>query len=516
MVSFRSYLLLLPLLGWAAFGAASAAADDPQPAPPPAPAPVPVPAPGAPAPTPAAGPVAIPKPKFEEGLIQRPDGTVVYFYRTNFVPALELIASAEMMTLQALPVGAGKPPQPLGVKLTAFPAQNTVLIEGSEDAVLVALDVFAYFDVSAPQVFIEAKVVEITHDSNFEYGLDYTLDGTSGPDALFRGISSVLSPPSAIASSLPGGLPFQGANLFLGKAINMGTFEAAFHALQESGKAEILSKPSVLCTQGIAANVTTSETFQVNQFTSADRSTGVAGGNVSQTTNERYASQPATTGVKLDVTAKHIGDQYVTIELFPSVNGLAGFGSRVGGTNAPIVTLRSARTTVTLGDGETLVIGGLYTNRVVHEEARTPLLSDLPLVGSIFTRQHETKQKSELMFILTPRIVRKNTDARVIVPPAELERLERKPTDEANVGTCGGCGPCAPVASMEDILYPREKACREQQQRAAAREASKPLPGSAPPAGSSSPPPSTGPGPSAPPPPPPPPPPTASPAHVKR
>jgi type II secretory pathway component GspD/PulD (secretin) len=498
MVTFRSYLLL-PLLGWAALGAAGAAADDPQPAPPPAPAPVPVPAT---VPTPAPGPTPIPKPKFEEGLIQRADGTVVYFYRTNFVPAGDLINSAEMMTLQALPVGAAKPQQPLGVKLTPFPAQNTVLIEGSEDAVLVALDLFAYFDVSAPQVFIEAKVVEITHDSNFEYGLDYTLDGTSGPNALFRGISSVLSPPSAIASSLPGGLPFQGANLFLGRSINMGAFEIAFRALQENGKAEILSKPSVLCTQGIEAKVATTEQFEVNRFTGANRSTVVNGAGVVQgvTDNETYQVGAANTGVSLTVKALHIGDQFVTLDLNPLVNGLAGLGTRLGGTTNPIVTTRSAKTTVTLADGETLVIAGLYTNRVVHEEARTPLLSDLPLLGSIFTRQHESKQKSELMILVTPRIVRKNTDARVIVPPAELERLERKPTDEANVGTCGGCGPCAPVASMEDILYPREKACREQQQRAAAREASKPPSGSVPPAGTSSPPP---------PPPPPPPAPSA-------
>ena len=506
MVTLRSYFLLVPLLAWVAFSAADAAAD-----PPPAPAPAPAPAPGP-------EPVPIPKPKFEEGLITKPDGTVVYFYRTNFVGAAELVASAGLMNLQ--PAGAAPAPQPLGVKLTPFPAQNTVLVEGNEEAVLVALDLLAYFDVAVPQVFIEARVVEITHDSNFEYGLDLKFNTRPDSTALMRSLTDVLRPPSAIASALPGGLPFQGTTMVLSQAINMSPFTIALQALRESGKAEILSKPSILCTQGIEAKVTTTEAFEVNRFLGAQRTTNTNNlGEVQNvSTNEQYGFGTATTGVSLTVTAKHIGDAFVTLDLSPSVSGVAGTGSRLGGTTNPVITTRSAKTTVTLGNGETLVIAGLFTNRVFRQEGRTPLLSDLPLLGTLFTRQQELKQKSELMFILTPRIVRKNTDARVIVPPAELERLEQKPSDEVDAGPCGGCGPCAPTTSMEEVLYPRQRACREMQQRAAKRDAAAPPPGSGPPAGNGgSPPPGSGPS-SSPPPPPPPPPavagPSAAPPHV--
>lgn len=428
-------------------------ADEPAPTPPPAPVPTPTPAPGD---TPA-GPTKAPLTFHNEGVMERANGKVIYFYRTNFVAPGELITSANLMKLAEL-----------GVVLTPLPAQNQVLIEGFLEDVEVALDAIAYFDVPAPQVFIEAKVIEITWDSNFEFGLDYLLDrSTTGPSTVFQGVGGILSPPSYIASTLPGGLPFQGTNLlfgFLGNtAIDLGAFDLAFRALQESGKAEVLSKPSIICTQGQTASVTTTENYNVNTFIRADRN------------NETYESKNASTGVSLSVTAKHIGESYVTIDLTPEVNGLAGFASRIGGTLSPITTKRTAKTLVTMADGETLVIGGLYTNRTVKEEAKTPLLSDIPIIGSAFSRQRESKQKSELVFMLTPRIIRKATDPRVILPPSELERLEQHGDSAEGYE----CGPCKPNPDMEDVLYPREAACerrREALRKQALRRQSAPKP----------------------------------------
>ncbi len=448
----------------------SRALADPPPAPPGTPPPA-----GADAAAPAAGakaPAEEQKPLLDfplevgldrdgHGVIGRADGTIVYFYTTNFVSPTDLITSAELMKL---PWKSAEEPR-IGVKFTAFPAQNQVLLEGFQEDVSMALTAIEYFDVPAPQVFVEAKVVEITWDSNFEFGLDYLLDrGTTGPNTIWQGVGGNLAPPSLLASALPGGLPFQGTSLLLGfmgqNAIDFGAFEAAFHALHENGKAEILSNPSIICTQGKKATVITSESFNVNQLKSANRN------------NETYEPAPANTGVDLQVTATHVGSGYVTIDLFPTVRGVAGFASRIGGTLSPITTVRSANTTVTLADRETLVLGGLYTNRTVKEEAKTPLLSDMPIVGTLFTRQRESKQKTELFFILTPKIIRKGSDRRVISPPAELKRLERSESLE----DAPPCGPCKPNPRMQDLLFPREAACNDLQRRRTAQANAAPAP----------------------------------------
>ena len=186
-------------------------------------------------------------------------------------------------------------------------------------------------------------------------------------------------------------------------------------------RAEVLSKPSIVCTQNVPAEVTTSEARQLQIFDRADRN------------NEFYKGSILNTGVTLKVLAKHVGDAFVTMEIEPQVQGVQGL-SATGGTLQPVQTTRKAKTTVTLGDGETLVIGGLYTNRSITDKAKTPLVSDIPLLGCLFTRTQQSKVKTELVFLLTPTIIRKTSEFKVIAPPAELERLEG--TEESAPDPC--------------------------------------------------------------------------------
>lgn len=367
--------------------------------------------------------------EFHNSVVQRADGTVSYFYRTNFVTPADLKVVLEASGFAAL-LSAGTSKTKAATPLREIARQNVLVLDGDSDAVNLVLNAIAYFDVAAPQVFIEAKVIEVSYDSNFEVGLDYTWSrAEQGPNTLFRGIGSVLNPPSALISGFPPEYPFQGTSLgfgFVGKnAERFGRLDLTLQALQMSGKAEVLSRPSIIATQGIQAEVMTTEHRPVVGLSSAS----IGGAN--------FANFPAKSGVSLTVKPTHIGEQYVTIEIAPQVDGLAGLATNTpGGQFTPITTMRRAKTTVTLGDGETLVIGGLYTSGSTVEKARTPLLSDLPLLGELFTRTRETKSKTELIFILTPHIVRKTQDLKIVLPPAELERLEKAGTEETDECDC--------------------------------------------------------------------------------
>lgn len=423
--------LTICLMVGLALTAAPVGADDKKPKPKPAPKKAPAkpapkkapvkPAPKKPAPKKAAPkePAKPPLTFHNEGLIERADGTIIYFYRTNFALPADIIAAVKSMGFEKLP----------GLKRLQSLKKNTnqVLIEGEPDAVEMVLDVIAYFDVAQPQVFIEAKVIEVTYDSNFEFGLDYLLDrSTNGPNTFFRGAGATLNPPSFLRSGFAPQFPFQGSTIaggFFGKnAMRFGDFSVNYQALQINGKAEILSRPSIIATQGITATVSTDETIPIVALNFASRN------------DEQFRASNVKTGVKLEVTPKHVGENFVTLQVTPRVQGADALAAtRTGGTFAPIQTVREASTQVTLGDGETLVIGGLYTNRTSTEKAKTPFFSDIPLLGDLFTRTRETKQKTELIFILTPHIVRKTSDLKIVVPPKELERLEAA----HNKGKCG-------------------------------------------------------------------------------
>ena len=345
-----------------------------------------------------------------EELIERDNGDIVYFYRTNFATPKQIVSAVKALGLGKLP----------GLKpLKEVPGNtNQLVLEGDPDAVELVLDAISYFDISQPQVFIEAKVIEVTYDSNFEFGLDYLLDrNASGPNTFFRSAESVLNPPSFLRSGFAPQFPFQGSAIGFGtagqSAIDFGAFTLNYQALKIDGKAEVLSKPSIIATQGILAKISSEEQVPIVALQSATR------------TGENFAAARIRTGVKLDVLASHIGDQFVTLNIKPEVRGAGALAAgRPGGTFAPVETLRTADTTVTLADNETLVIGGLYTNQTTTEKAKTPILSEMPFLGNLFTRTKETKQKTELIFILTPHIVRKTSDLKIIVPPKELERLE--------------------------------------------------------------------------------------------
>ena len=430
---------------------------DPPPAPsaPPTPAPAPgavPPAPGAPPPAPPAAPTPppaqganaappkAPEPphmRFDEGTIRKADGVTDYFYRTNFLRADELVKTVTtLLTITNHPklTAVARAPQP--APQPPGPSGNEVIIEGTPEEIETALSVFAYFDVPDPQVYVEAKIIEVTYDNNFEFGFSSSLDRDSGPNTFFRGEKVTLNPPSFLQSQLPGNLPFQGAGMsfgFVGEALKKyGDFDLTLQALQRNGTAEILSRPSIVATEGIESSVMTEQKTPILSVRQSQSLTppehvpagfsfvpaGAYGTQVNLTTDY------VTTTIGLKVLPILIGDGFVKLHVMPQVSTVTGFSVGQGVTSAPIISDRKADTTITMADGETLVIGGLYTDTTLKDTAKIPFLGDIPCLGALFARVRDSKVKTELMFHITPHILRKKTDYKVIAPPGEKERLQ--------------------------------------------------------------------------------------------
>ena len=77
---------------------------------------------------------------------------------------------------------------------------------------------------------------------------------------------------------------------------------------------------------------------------------------------------------------------------------------------SPIITRRRAETTVTVHDGQTIVIGGLISDRYQRRERKVPFLGDLPLVGWLFRAESDDSVKTELLIVLTPHVIESPTD----------------------------------------------------------------------------------------------------------
>jgi pilus assembly protein CpaC len=130
-------------------------------------------------------------------------------------------------------------------------------------------------------------------------------------------------------------------------------------------------------------------------------------------------------GVQLNVSPIIVGDGLVQLTVNPEVSTL-DFGNAVqlSGTTIPALTVRRATTTLQMRDGQTLVIGGLYSSTNTKNVQRIPLLSQIPVIGEFFKSTSTTKQETELVVLIETEIVNPETTEGVQpAPPGSLENM---------------------------------------------------------------------------------------------
>lgn len=372
-------------------------------------------------------------------LIRNKDGTLTWFYETNHVGATALKASIDELKIPGLTTklrqrdvfdftfstrkdgGASElrnaPQRKQGpdenVLMLTFPAAYKDIVEEFLDR----------FDVPMPQVYIKAKVVEVSLDSNLEYGVSWFFDrgagdgttpGAANENAFFRAGRSQFRPTSFT------GLPLSPANtglslLFSDLTTDEGTLIATIEALQERGSANILSEPSIVATEGQLATLVTGEKTPVQQINISGNS-------------ETIVTDYQDTGIRLDFHPLHIGRDHVNLRIRVEVSSITGFVEARSSdfvVQNPVIAQRNAESVVTIRDQMTLVIGGLYAVSDIDTESGIPILIDIPVLNFFFSKKKKSKVKSELDFFITPRIVSTRLSQAIFAPPGEKERLRK-------------------------------------------------------------------------------------------
>ncbi|MHC4350539.1 MAG: type II secretion system protein GspD [Planctomycetota bacterium] len=271
-------------------------------------------------------------------------------------------------------------------------------------------------DVDPPQVLIQVLLAEITLDTTLEWGFDtrYQAGPYGGDNLFFRGASSLAS------AFLPGlGIP--------SFSVSTDDFSLLLKALESQGRLQVLSNPSVMAANNQPAHI------QVGENIGRAESQSLSDGGTQQT-GVRFDD----IGVILDVTPSINPDGFVRMLIEPSITDLTNRTTQVSeDLEVQILTKREATTTVTVRDGQTIVIGGLISDQYELRENKVPILGDIPLLGLLFRSEFEESTKTELLIVLTPHVitspaeearVREITEAeidRLTVPEEEKERLRR-------------------------------------------------------------------------------------------
>lgn len=281
---------------------------------------------------------------------------------------------------------------------------NTVIVTDVKEKLDLIESLVATLDTSTPQVQIEARIVEATSSFVQNLGIQWGAKVIADP---FYGNQTSLQFPNKVlvdGAMIPQGIVTKGIGGPLGGyAVNL--------PAPSFNSAVGLSFANVLDTFRLDVALSALETSGDGKIQSTERIT-------TQNNKEGYVNQgrqiPVQTSANFTVTTQYVnaglelrvtpqitaeGTIIMTIEI---KNDAADFGNLVNGI--PPITTQSAKTTVTVADGGTTVIGGVYRieDSITHD--RVPFLHQIPILGNLFKSFSKTKSNRELLIFITPRI----------------------------------------------------------------------------------------------------------------
>lgn len=254
--------------------------------------------------------------------------------------------------------------------------------------------IVAALDKPAKQVSIEVKMVETSFDGKSDLGVQWPEDigfslGDAGPVLSTSGSTTV---PTASGKSL--GFPIHGRPQY--GRLSVEQLDWFLKYLVTNTNSKLLSNPKVTTLDNQPAKITVATTIPLqtlNRFS--------AGAEV----QDIVSFQDKEFGIILDVTPRINNDSSLTLRVVPTVEDIVGFTGPAD-NQRPITTKRSVETQIRMKDGETMVIGGLIKDNEVKTVHKVWFFGDIPLLGNLFRSSSKEKTQSDLVIMITPRIVR--------------------------------------------------------------------------------------------------------------
>lgn len=268
------------------------------------------------------------------------------------------------------------------------------------------------------QVYVEAQLIDVQLSDNFEFGVDWTslrsrlaagfgsspmqLGGSSGtlPNAGTGYPSRAISIPAALIGSVAGpalGMSYQGSN-----------YGIVINALRSYGNLKVLSNPNVQVRNGTPALLSVGTS---SRYVSQSASTQTVPGGGASTTSSSVQTDTVFSGVMVGVLPMVRDDGRIELLLNPMQSDVDPASLQlvaVGGDNLvslPKVSYKGLTTTLNVGDGDVVVVGGLIDQRSSNNDRGAPGVSDVPLLGKLFGNENKVHGSRELVIVLRVRVL---------------------------------------------------------------------------------------------------------------
>lgn len=321
-------------------------------------------------------------------------------------------------------------------------SMNAIIIRDTADRIAIAEKIIEDLDKAKPEVVVEVMVLEVDQNQLRELGLlppqTTNLTFTAPGSAAAAGTTG--TPVASNAVPLRGLEAVNSANF----AVNIPETLARF--LASSSKTKLVQNPRVRATDGKQASIRIGSRVPI-----ASGSFQPGLGSVSTPVVQ---FQYVDVGVNLDMTPRVLLNREVSMTVTVQVQALAG-DRTIGGVTQPVFTNRSIQHEIRLAEGETNILGGIITDTEAVSLSGVPGLKDIPFLKYLFSQERKSRDKTEIIVMLTPHIVRmpniSETNMRGLYTGSEtIPRLRANPS----VSTVGMPSAPAPPATQTPPAAP--------------------------------------------------------------
>lgn len=334
------------------------------------------------------------------------------------------------------------------ISITPDKATNSLVILASPNDYQNLLQVIQKLDRKRRQVFVQAMIAEISLSKASELGVEWGFFGGGATGSVMA--AGTYDPYGAIGSlsTVMGSLTSAGlvpADMKNTKALN---FAVVLKALQSNGILNVLSSPTILTSDNKEAEIFVGENVPF------------LGQSTVSTTGTQQSVERKDTGITLKITPQITDGDYIKLDVQQEISAIKGNITIGIASQDKITTKRSAKTSVIVKDQETVAIGGLISETENITESKVPLLGDIPLLGWLFRSKGVSRSKTNLILLLTPRVIK---DGRDLADTTSKQRdrfsESSKKIEPVNVPAAIGIKPAASAlaAPTEPVAAPKSE-----------------------------------------------------------
>jgi general secretion pathway protein D len=286
------------------------------------------------------------------------------------------------------------------VRIVADEGNNAVIIIASAEEYASVLKVIKQLDVLPQQVLIDATIVEVTLNNDLNYGVEWYLTHNHNTVGLGGGGSNALNVSQIATGVTTGGFSY--AFQSMPKDLNF-----LLQSEATNNNINVVSSPSLMVLNNQEASITVGDSVPIRSSVSTNLSAGTT------TPIQTSSIQMVDTGVNLIVRPHVNSSGLVLMDILQKVDN-AVTTTTSSSIDSPTIQKREITTSAVVQSGETIVLGGLIKEENDNNVSGIPWFGQLPVIGPLFSTTARNKDRTELIVLLTPRVVNSRQNAREI------------------------------------------------------------------------------------------------------